>query len=161
MRAVNPIRHGSPAPDRVRAAARQEQFLEVASAEEARARFEQHLDLSPLAAETVRLSDALGRVLAHDVVAAVDAPPFDRSNVDGFALRAADTVGASDANPKLFQLNAEVIACGHAPELAVAPGTATTIASLKYGKAVIGLCAFRLSAERQGGHMRSQHGFYA
>jgi len=114
---------------RVRAAARQEQFLEVVSAEEARARFEKHLDLTPLGAETARLSDTLARVLAHDVVAAVDAPPFDRSNVDGFALRAADTVGAGDANPKLFRLNAEVIACGHAPELDVAPGTATTIAT--------------------------------
>src|SRR5664280_2384967 len=114
---------------RVRAAARQEQFLDVVSAEEARARFERHLDLSPLAAETVALGDALARVLAHDVVAAVDTPPFDRSNVDGFALRAADTVGAGDAAPKLFRLNAEVIACGHAPELEVAPGTATTIAT--------------------------------
>ena len=85
---------------RIRAAARQEQFLEVVSAEEARARFEKHLDLSPLQAERVALADALTRVLAHDVVAAVDAPPFDRSNVDGFALRAADTLGASDGNPK-------------------------------------------------------------
>ncbi len=114
---------------RVRAAARQEQFLEVVSADEARARFEQHLDLSPLAAETVPLADALTRVLAHDVMAAVDAPPFDRSNVDGFALRAADTVGASDATPKIFRLNAEVIACGDAPALEVKPGTATTIAT--------------------------------
>jgi putative molybdopterin biosynthesis protein len=114
---------------RVRAAARQEQFLEVVSAEEARKRFERHLDLSPLAAETVALADALARVLAHDVVAAVDAPPFDRSNVDGFALRAADTIGAGDTNPKIFLLNAEVIACGHAPALAVAPGTATAIAT--------------------------------
>jgi len=75
------------------------------------------------------LAQALTRVLAHDVVAAIDAPPFDRSNVDGFALRAADTVGAGDAAPKVFLLNAEVIACGHAPELTVAPGTATTIAT--------------------------------
>ena len=114
---------------RVRAAARQEQFLEVVSAEEARARFEQHLDRTPLGPETVPLAQALTRVLSGDVVAAIDAPPFDRSNVDGFALRAADTVGASDAAPKVFRLNAEVIACGHAPELTVAPGTATTIAT--------------------------------
>ncbi|MGH6727047.1 MAG: molybdopterin biosynthesis protein [Pseudolabrys sp.] len=114
---------------RVRAAARQEQFLEVVSAEEARARFTRHLDLTPLAAESVPLSAALARVLAHDVVAAVDAPPFDRSNVDGFALRAADTVGAGDATPKIFRLNAEVIACGDVPALEVAPGTATAIAT--------------------------------
>src|ERR1700693_5688051 len=112
---------------RVRAAARQEQFLDVVSAEEARKRFEKHLDLTTLAAETVALADALTRVHAHDVVAAVDAPAFDRSNVDGFALRAADSIGASDARPKPFLLNSEVIACGHAPELEVALGTATTI----------------------------------
>jgi putative molybdopterin biosynthesis protein len=114
---------------RVRAAARQEQFLEVISAGEARVRFEQHLDLAPLSAEAVSLADARTRVLAHDVVAAFDAPPFDRANVDGFALRAADSVGASDGNPKIFTLNSEVIACGHAPMLTVGPGTCTTIAT--------------------------------
>jgi putative molybdopterin biosynthesis protein len=114
---------------RVRAAARQEQFLEVISEGEARVRFEQHLDLAPLSAEAVSLADARTRVLAHDVVAAFDAPPFDRANVDGFALRAADTVGASDGNPKIFTLNSEVIACGHAPMLTVGPGTGTTIAT--------------------------------
>ena len=114
---------------RVRAAARQEQFLEVISAEEARARFAAHLDLTPLGAERVSLAQALTRVLAHDVVAVVDAPPFDRSNVDGFALRAADTLGAGDTNPKVLRLNPEVIACGHAPALEVTPGTATTIAT--------------------------------
>ena len=114
---------------RVRAAARQEQFLEVVSAEEARVRFEQHLDLGPLPGETVALSDARTRVLANDVVAAVDAPPFDRSNVDGFALRASDTVGATDGNPKTFVLNLEVIACGHMPALTVMPGTCTAIAT--------------------------------
>ena len=69
------------------------------------------------------------RVLAHDVTAPVDAPPFDRSNVDGFAVRAADTSGASDTTPRQFALNAEVITCGHAPALDVTPGTATTIAT--------------------------------
>ena len=114
---------------RVRAAARQEQFLEVVSASEARIRFEQHLDLAPLPAETVSLAAARTRVLAHDVVSAVDAPPFDRANVDGFAVRAADTVGASDGNPKIFTLNEEVIACGHAPVLTVVPDTCTAIAT--------------------------------
>jgi putative molybdopterin biosynthesis protein len=114
---------------RVRAAARQEQFLEVVSPEEARARFSRRIDLSPLAAESVRLVDALGRVLAHDVVALADAPPFDRSNVDGFAVRALDTLGASDSRPKVLMLNAEVIACGHAPMLDVGGATATAVAT--------------------------------
>jgi len=114
---------------RVRAAARQEQFLEVISADEARTRFERHLDITPLPGESVPLTRALTRVLAHDVVAAVDAPPFDRSNVDGFALHAADTVGAGDTTPKILRLNAEVIASGDSPKLTVERGTATAIAT--------------------------------
>ncbi|CAN0049899.1 unnamed protein product, partial [Phaeothamnion confervicola] len=113
----------------VRKAARQEQFLEVVSAEQAKTRFERALDLSPLPAETVTLAAALGRALAHDVVAPIDVPPFDRANVDGFALRAADTARASDTAPKQLRLNAEVIACGHAPRVEVAAGSATTIAT--------------------------------
>ena len=113
----------------IRRAARQEQFLEVVSAEEARARFTRNVNLSPLPGETVGLSAALGRVLACDVTASIDVPPFDRANVDGFALRSADTVGASDAAPRRFRLNGEVIVCGHAPALEVTPGCATTIAT--------------------------------
>jgi putative molybdopterin biosynthesis protein len=113
----------------VRHAARQEQFLEVVSAEEARKRFERRLDLSPLPAERVTLGNALGRVLAKDVTAPIDVPPFDRANVDGFALRSADTTGATDGKPRQLSLNAEVIACGHAPKVEVRPGAATTIAT--------------------------------
>jgi putative molybdopterin biosynthesis protein len=115
--------------DAVRRAARQEQFLEVLSAEDARRRFEQHLDLAPLPAETVTLVDALGRVLARDIAAPCDTPPFDRSSVDGFAVVAADTVGATEAAPLRLVLNAEVLVCGRAPALAVTPGTATAIAT--------------------------------
>jgi putative molybdopterin biosynthesis protein len=115
--------------DAVRAAARQEQFLDVVSADDAKARFERHLDLTPLPAETVALAASLGRVLAHDVAAPTDVPPFDRSNVDGFALRAADSAGATDATPRRLALNAEVLACGRAPQIPVTPGTATAIAT--------------------------------
>ena len=113
----------------IRRAARQEQFLEVVSAEEARARFARHLDLSPLPGETVALAAALGRVLACDVTAPIDVPPFDRANVDGFALRSADSSGASDTAPRRFRLNGEVVVCGHAPALEVELGSATTIAT--------------------------------
>ena len=115
--------------DAVRRAARQEQFLEVVSADEARRRFEARIDRSPLPAETGPLAAALSRVLVNDIVAPVDAPPFDRSNVDGFAVRAADTAGASDRAPKRFMLNAEVIACGVQPAVEVKSGTATVIAT--------------------------------
>jgi putative molybdopterin biosynthesis protein len=115
--------------DAVRRAARQEQFLEVVTPDEARRRFAAAIDRSPLGPQTVPLAALLGRVLAADVAAPVDAPPFDRSNVDGFAVRSADTTGASDGAPKRFALNAEVIACGVAPAVEVGPGTATAIAT--------------------------------
>jgi putative molybdopterin biosynthesis protein len=113
----------------VRAAARQEQFLEVVSPEEAHLRFERRLETKPLGVETVALGDAFGRVLANDIAAPIDTPPFDRSNVDGFAVRAADTAAASDANPCRLLLNGEVLACGVDPTLAVKSGTATAIAT--------------------------------
>jgi len=115
--------------DQVRRAARQEQFLEVLSADEATRRFHAAIDLVPLDAETVELSAALGRVVAETVTAAVDAPPFDRSQVDGFALRAADTAGATQTAPRRLRLNPEVLACGVAPRVELAPGTATAIAT--------------------------------
>ena len=120
---------GSAILEAVRRAARQEQFLDVVSAAEARRRFEACIDRSPLGGESLPLAAVLSRVLANDVVAPVDAPPFDRSNVDGFAVRAADTAGASDGAPRRLTLNAEVVACGVQPALEVAPGTATAIAT--------------------------------
>src|SRR6516162_5406944 len=113
----------------VRRAARQEQFLEVVSAAEARRRFEARIDRSPLPGEALPLAAALSRVIAADVIAPVDAPPFDRANVDGFAVRAADTLGASPGTPKRLLLNSEVIACGIAPDLEVAAGATTAIAT--------------------------------
>jgi putative molybdopterin biosynthesis protein len=115
--------------DAVRQAARQEQFLEVVSAPEAHRRFAACVDRSPMPPESVPLGGALSRVLAADVTAPVDAPPFDRANVDGFALRSADTLGASDGTPKRLVLNAEVIACGVEPAIEAASGTATAIAT--------------------------------
>jgi putative molybdopterin biosynthesis protein len=115
--------------DAVRRAARQEQFLEVVSAAEARRRFEARLDRAPLAGESVPLAAALSCIISADVIAPIDTPPFDRANVDGFALRAADTLGAGPGTPKRLTLNREVIACGVAPVLEVASGTATAIAT--------------------------------
>ncbi|WP_448202785.1 molybdopterin biosynthesis protein [Azospirillum sp. sgz302134] len=110
-------------------AARQEQFLEVVGRDEAEARFRRHLDLTPKGAETVPLAEALGRVLAADVVAEVDVPGFDRSSVDGFAVRAADTQGAGEDTPVVLRLNEEVLSAGRVPAITVAPGTATVIAT--------------------------------
>ena len=113
----------------VRSAARQEQFLEVIMPEEARRRFESAIDRSPLAAETVNIAQALRRVLATDLATEIDVPAFDRASVDGFAVRAADTIGAGDRAPRRLLLNAEVIASGHPPTLEVRAGTASVIAT--------------------------------
>jgi putative molybdopterin biosynthesis protein len=121
--------HASNLISAIRRAARQEQFLEVVSAEEAYSRFTSRIDMSPGVHERVSLSASLGRVLAQDVIACTDVPPFDRANVDGFALRSADTFGASDIAPRRLRLNGEVIVCGHAPALQIEPDSATTIAT--------------------------------
>jgi putative molybdopterin biosynthesis protein len=109
--------------------AQQSQFLTVLSRDAAEAAFWDALGPAPLGVEDVMLDALAGRVLARDIAAPVDAPPFDRATVDGFAVRAADLFEASAANPVHLHLNPEVIACGTAPTLPVAPGTATPIAT--------------------------------
>jgi putative molybdopterin biosynthesis protein len=107
----------------------QDQFLTILSREEAMARFDAALFPRALPSEQRRLADAQGCVLAEDIVAPIDVPPFDRSNVDGFAVRAADLTKAGEAAPVRVMLNDEVIACGTAPLRPVLPGTATSIAT--------------------------------
>jgi putative molybdopterin biosynthesis protein len=110
-------------------APQQDQFLQILSRDAAEAGFFAALRPRPLGIEEVGLDMLLGRVLGRDIAAPVDTPPFDRATVDGFALRAADLFDASDAEPVHLRLNAEVIHCGTAPLLPVAPGTATSIAT--------------------------------
>jgi putative molybdopterin biosynthesis protein len=114
---------------RARNAARQEQFLEVITRDEATARFQRHLRLEPLGTESVPLSKALRRVLAKTAVSDVDVPAFDRSNVDGFAAVAADTYGAMEQSPRGVALNEEILEPGRVPGEIVAPGKATIIAT--------------------------------
>jgi putative molybdopterin biosynthesis protein len=108
---------------------KQQQFLEVLERDEAERRWREILDIAALPAETVALEDALGRVLAEDVRAEVDVPGFDRSNMDGFAVRAEDTYGATEVEPVSLRLNSETIPTGVAPSQEVLPGTATPIAT--------------------------------
>ena len=107
----------------------QDQFLTILSREDALARFEAALFPRPVPAETRPLAEALGCALVEDVTAPIDVPPFDRSNVDGFAVRSADLAAAGEASPVRVMLNDEVIACGIAPTRPVLSGTATPIAT--------------------------------
>jgi putative molybdopterin biosynthesis protein len=107
----------------------QDQFLNVLSREEAARRFQAHLSMQPLGEEMVTLGASLGRVLARTLRSPIDVPPFDRSMVDGFAVRAADIAEANEQAPMRLALNAETIACGAEPKLAVGDGSATPIAT--------------------------------
>jgi molybdopterin molybdotransferase len=62
-----------------------------------------------LASEIVPLESLHGRVLATDVRASMNVPPFDRSAMDGYALRGADTTGASEYNTLAFALRGEAL----------------------------------------------------
>ena len=115
--------------DRASTGREQYQFLEVIDRDEAERRFHAVLDLRPLGDETVPLGESLGRVLATDVAAPVDVPGFDRSNVDGYAVRAADTFGAMEERPRRLRINAETVTTGVTPQREVQPGTATVIAT--------------------------------
>ena len=88
----------TPSP-RDRDSSEQDQFLTILSREDALARFEAALFPRAITSEVRPLADALGCALAEDVVAAIDVPPFDRSNVDGFAVRSADLASAAEASP--------------------------------------------------------------
>jgi putative molybdopterin biosynthesis protein len=107
----------------------QEQFLQVLDRDEAERRFRAAIELAPRGIETIPLADALGRVLAADVLSPVDVPSFDRSNVDGFAVVAEDTFGASEEVPRLLRLGAEEIHTGVVPITVVRRGDAVSIAT--------------------------------
>jgi putative molybdopterin biosynthesis protein len=107
----------------------QEQFLQVLDRDEAERRFRDAINLTPRGIEQVPLDTALGRVLAAHVVSPVDVPSFDRSNVDGFAVVAEDTFGASEEVPRSVLLSEEEIHTGIVPATVIHPGAAVSIAT--------------------------------
>jgi molybdopterin molybdotransferase len=80
----------------------------------------------PLEPERVDILDALGRVLAEDVHAGEDIPLLANSSMDGYAMLAADTAGASPDHPTRLRVVGE-IAAGYVPQAKVTPGTAMRI----------------------------------
>lgn len=76
-------------------------FFRVVTTDEARARI---AAFDAVGTESIRVADGLGRVLARDLVAAVDLPHFHRANMDGYAVRAQDTFGASASIPAYLAL---------------------------------------------------------
>lgn len=94
------------------------------SVEEAQARLLEQV--APLAVEEVPLADVYGRVLARPLHAAYDLPPFDRSPLDGYAVRAQDTAAATPAAPVSLEV-IETVAAGEVPRLPVGEGQACRI----------------------------------
>ena len=71
----------------------------------------------------------MGRVLSVDIKAPIDVPGFDRSNVDGFALKAEDTFGASEDSIKSLKIGSEDIVTGFQPKSLVEYNFALPIAT--------------------------------
>jgi molybdopterin molybdotransferase len=102
--------------------------------------------LAPLGAERVPLAEAAGRVAAEPAVSAVDLPPFDRSAMDGYAVRAADTA------PGVPLRLAGGVAAGEVATATLEPGTAARVstgAALPPGADAI--LQSELAVERDGG----------
>lgn len=76
--------------------------------------------------ERINLSDAYQRVLAEDVHALIDLPPFNRASMDGYAVQAQDTFGASEDNPIILNL-IEKIRAGDSPSKEVQKGTCSEV----------------------------------
>ncbi len=84
-------------------------------------------ELTPLSLSTlIETETALGRVTAEDVLAPHPLPAFPRSTVDGYAVRARDTFGASDTLPAYIKLTGEV-PMGDAPAFTLQPGQCALI----------------------------------
>lgn len=94
------------------------------SVEEALAKILCYVDV--LEPERKPILDCLGQVLAQDIYSTIDIPPLDNSAMDGFALRAEDTLGATDSSPRYLTVVGEITA-GSMPTQEVGPGTAIRI----------------------------------
>jgi len=101
-------------------------FRRLISFEEAQQILKQSFSSKPVGAEHVSLSEAYGRVLAEDIVAQMDVPPFSRSTVDGYAVKAMDTFGADEDRPVTLKLCGRV-SVGEAPRVNIEKGTTAEI----------------------------------
>ena len=85
-------------------------------------------EFQPVGTEEISLIDANGRVLAVDAFSDVDLPDFTRSTMDGYAVKASSTYGATDGNPAYLSVTGS-IAMGETPSFAIGPGEAARIST--------------------------------
>jgi len=103
-------------------------FRELVSIEEAEKRLREHFEPRTVGVEKVPLSASYGRVLAEEVTAPIDVPPFDRSAMDGYAVHAEDTYGADEEKPLDLRVIGSIEA-GEKPEIVVGRGEAAEIST--------------------------------
>jgi molybdopterin molybdotransferase len=103
-------------------------FKTLTRADEALKKFLEALSLKRLEAEELEVTKALDRVLAEDLLAPVDVPGFDRAAMDGYAVRASDTFGASQGNPIILKIVGSV-EVGEFPGFEIRSGEAASIAT--------------------------------
>ena len=80
----------------------------------------------PVEIETIPVTQSAGRILAEDICAPGDLPPFDNSSMDGFAVRSADVESAAQDSPVLLNIVADIPA-GSISEVVIQPGQAARI----------------------------------
>jgi molybdopterin molybdotransferase len=102
------------------------ELLQTVTIAEALSRLREHITPEPMPSRGVSFKDALGCTLAADVHSPGDLPPAPRSTVDGYAVRAEDTFGASPSNPTYLN-PVGVIAMGEAPAGDIAAEETMTI----------------------------------
>ena len=98
--------------------------MSLLSVDQARERILSHFQ--SVTTETLRLAECASRVLAQDIAAANDLPPFDNSSMDGFAVRAADVLDAAAASPRRLRVVADIPAGSH-PTISIASDEAARI----------------------------------
>jgi putative molybdopterin biosynthesis protein len=101
-------------------------FRKLLSFDEAKQLLEKSFSAKPVGEEQVAISKAHDRVLAQDIVSPMDIPSFSRSTVDGYAVKAADTFGASEDKPVSLRFCGH-IAIGEPPKVAVEKGLVAEI----------------------------------
>jgi putative molybdopterin biosynthesis protein len=101
-------------------------FRKLLTFDEARKTIESKLRAKPLGIEEISLLESSNRVLAEDIIADMDIPPFNRSTVDGYAVRAEDTFCADENSPVVLHV-CGVVNIGELPKTTVKKGDAAEI----------------------------------
>ena len=109
--------------------AKQYQFLDVIDRDRAESLFHAAIDLTPTGIELVPLDESLSRIISEDIISPVNVPSFDRSNYDGFAVVARDTIGADEEHPVRINLLSQEIPAGCVPEAEISSLSAASIAT--------------------------------